>query len=57
MMTSHPASSPLSHDPGGPERPHRPARTHSWLEARIPAVLAAVAMTLMLIAAWKALRQ
>ena len=43
---SHPAEGRLPHDPG-----------EAWLEARIPAVFAAVLATWVLIAAWKVLRQ
>ena len=54
---SHPAEGPLPRDPGRPPPPNDPATDGAWLEARIPAVFAAVLATWVLIAAWKVLRQ
>ena len=53
---THPAEGRLPHDPGGPQLPNEPASDGAWLEARIPAVFAAVLATWVLIAAWRVLR-
>lgn len=53
---NHPADDALSPEPGGPP-PGEPALGGAWLEARIPAVFAAVLATWLLIAGWKVLRQ
>lgn len=53
---NHPAEERLP--PGaGSTPPIGPASDGAWLEARIPAVFAAVLATWLLIAGWKVLRQ
>ena len=52
----HPAEGRLPHDPAGPRPPSEPASGGAWIEARIPAVFAAVLATWVLIAALKVLR-
>lgn len=53
---THPAEGRLPHDPRGPQLPNQSASDGAWLEARIPAVFAAVLATWVLIAAWWVLR-
>jgi len=52
---SHRAEGRLSNESVDPQPPNEPATDGAWLEARIPAVFAAVLATWVLIAAWQAL--
>jgi len=53
---NHQTEDRLPPEPGGPQPPNEPAPDGAWLEARIPAVFAAVLATWVLIAGWRVLR-